>query len=36
MRWGAGNEERMHSLAGNLLLKRISTPEDITEAILFQ
>ena len=35
-RWWAGNEERMHGLAGNLPLKRISTPEDITEAILFQ
>jgi len=35
-RWWAGNEERMHGLAGNLPLKRISTPEDIAEAILFQ
>ncbi len=34
--WWAGIEERMHSLAGNLPLKRISTPEDIAEAILFQ
>lgn len=35
-RWWARNEERMHGLAGNLPLKRISTPEDIAEAILFQ
>lgn len=35
-RWWAGNEERMHGLAGNLPLKKISTPEDIAEAILFQ
>lgn len=35
-RWWAGNEERMHDLAGNLPLKRISSPEDIAEAILFQ
>ena len=35
-RWWAGNEERMHGLAGNPPLKRISTPEDIAEAILFQ
>ena len=34
--WWAGIEERMHSLAGNLPLKRISTPEDIAEAIPFQ
>ncbi len=35
-RWWAGNEERMHGLAGNLFLERISTPEDIAGAILFQ
>lgn len=35
-RWWAGNEERMHSLAGNLPLERIFTPEDSAEAILFQ
>ena len=35
-RWSAGNEERMHGLAGNLPLERISTPEDIADAILFQ
>lgn len=35
-RWWAGNEERMDGLAGNLPLKKISTPEDIAEAILFQ
>lgn len=34
--WWAGIEERMHGLSGNLPLKRISTPEDIAEAILFQ
>jgi len=34
--WWAGIEERMHGLASNLPLKRISTPEDIAEAILFQ
>lgn len=36
MRWWAGNEERMDGLASNLPLKKISTPEDIAEAILFQ
>lgn len=35
-RWWAGNEERMHGLAGNLPLERISTPEDIAVAILFR
>ena len=35
-RWWAGNEERMHDLAGNLPLERISTSEDIADAILFQ
>ncbi|MGM0923577.1 MAG: SDR family NAD(P)-dependent oxidoreductase [Bacillota bacterium] len=35
-RWWSGNEEKMYQLAGNLPLKRISTPEDIAEAILFQ
>lgn len=35
-RWWAGNEERMHGLSGNLPLERISTPENIAEAILFQ
>lgn len=35
-RWWAGNEERMDGLASNLPLKKISTPEDIAEAILFQ
>ncbi len=35
-RWWAGNEKRMHGLAGDLPLERISTPEDIADAILFQ
>ena len=35
-RWWAGNEERMHGLAGQLPLKRISTLEDITDTFLFQ
>ncbi|WP_459500640.1 SDR family NAD(P)-dependent oxidoreductase [Bacillus sp. C1] len=35
-RWWAGNEEKMYQLAGHLPLQRISTPDDIAEAILFQ
>lgn len=35
-RWWAGNEDKMYQLAGNLPLQRISTPDDIAEAILFQ
>ncbi|MGE7946226.1 SDR family NAD(P)-dependent oxidoreductase [Lysinibacillus sp. NPDC093688] len=35
-RWWSGNEDKMVQLAGNLPLKRISTPDDIAEAILFQ
>lgn len=35
-KWWSGNEEKMYQLAGNLPLKRISTPDDIAEAILFQ
>lgn len=35
-RWWSGNEDKMYQLAGNLPLKRISTPDDIAEAILFQ
>ncbi|WP_081957362.1 SDR family oxidoreductase [Paenibacillus sp. FSL R7-0273] len=35
-RWWSGNEERMHQLAGNLPLRRISTPEDIAGAVIFQ
>ncbi|MEZ2719704.1 SDR family NAD(P)-dependent oxidoreductase [Niallia circulans] len=35
-RWWAGNEEKMYQLAGKLPLQRISTPEDIAEAIVFQ
>jgi len=34
-RWWRGNEERMKALAGNILLKRISTPEDIAETICY-
>ncbi|MCO7125429.1 SDR family oxidoreductase [Sporolactobacillus shoreicorticis] len=32
-RWWKGNEEKMKAMAGRILLKRISTPEDIAEAI---
>lgn len=35
-RWWSGNEDKMYQLAGNLPLKRISTPDDMAEAILFQ
>lgn len=35
-RWWSGNEEKMYQLAGNLPLKRISTPDDIADGILFQ
>lgn len=35
-RWWSGHEEKMYQLVGNLPLKRISTPDDIAEAILFQ
>ncbi|WP_065409517.1 SDR family NAD(P)-dependent oxidoreductase [Pseudobacillus wudalianchiensis] len=35
-KWWNGNEEKMYHLAGNLPLKRISTPEDIAESIVFQ
>lgn len=34
-RWWKGNEEKMKTLAGNILLKRISTPEDIAETICY-
>lgn len=34
-RWWKGNEEKMEALAGNILLKRISTPEDIAETICY-
>ncbi|WP_190324677.1 SDR family NAD(P)-dependent oxidoreductase [Bacillus atrophaeus] len=34
-RWWEGNEEKMHALAGNILMKRISTPEDIAETICY-
>ncbi|WJE53723.1 SDR family oxidoreductase [Bacillus cereus] len=34
--WWAGNEDKMYQLAGNLPLQRISTPDDIAKAILFQ
>ena len=33
-RWWDGNEEKMRSLAGNLPLQRISTPEDIAGTVL--
>jgi 3-oxoacyl-[acyl-carrier protein] reductase len=32
-RWWKGREERMNALAPNLLLQRISTPEDIAHLI---
>ncbi|MEC2074620.1 SDR family NAD(P)-dependent oxidoreductase [Metabacillus fastidiosus] len=35
-RWWSGNQEKMYQLAGSLPLKRISTPDDIADAILFQ
>jgi len=35
-RWWSGNEDKMYQLAGTLPLRRISTPDDIAEAILFQ
>ncbi|MDP4086791.1 MAG: SDR family oxidoreductase [Bacillota bacterium] len=35
-RWWDGNEDRMTQLAGSLPLKRISTPDEIAESILFQ
>ena len=35
-RWWSGNEDKMYQLAGNLPLQRISSPEDIADAILFQ
>ncbi|MCP1125930.1 glucose 1-dehydrogenase [Bacillus sp. 3103sda1] len=35
-RWWADNEEKMYQLAGNIPLKRISTPDEIAEAIIFQ
>ncbi|AXI27875.1 3-ketoacyl-ACP reductase [Priestia megaterium] len=34
-RWWKGNEEKMKDLAGNILLKRISTPDDIAETICY-
>ncbi|MBY0003962.1 SDR family oxidoreductase [Priestia aryabhattai] len=35
-RWWSGNKDKMYQLAGNLPLQRISSPEDIADAILFQ
>lgn len=35
-RWWSGSEDKMYQLAGNLPLQRISSPEDIADAILFQ
>ena len=32
-RWWAGREEQMERLSTNLLLQRISTPEDIAQTI---
>lgn len=34
-RWWKGNEEKMEALAGNILLKRISTSEDVAETICY-
>ncbi len=34
-RWWAGREEQMERLSTNLLLQRISTPEDIAQMICF-
>lgn len=33
-RWWAGHEDKMHQLAGNLPLERISTPDDIAETVM--
>ncbi|WP_141433140.1 SDR family NAD(P)-dependent oxidoreductase [Bacillus sp. 03113] len=35
-RWWADHQEKMYQLAGNVPLKRISTPDEIAEAIVFQ
>ncbi|OEH92357.1 SDR family NAD(P)-dependent oxidoreductase [Bacillus solimangrovi] len=35
-RWWSNNEDKMYQLAGNLPLERISTADEIAEAILFQ
>ncbi|MGG3623278.1 glucose 1-dehydrogenase [Bacillus gobiensis] len=35
-RWWADNREKMYQLAGDLPLNRVSTPDDIAEAVLFQ
>ncbi len=34
-RWWKGSEDKMKTLAGNILLKRISTPQDIAETICY-
>lgn len=34
-RWWEGNEAKMKALAGNIQLKRVSTPEDIAETICY-
>lgn len=34
-RWWKGNEEKMKALAENILLKRISTPQDIAETVCY-
>lgn len=33
-RWWRGHEAKMHALAGNVALNRVSTPEDIAETVL--
>ncbi len=33
-RWWEGNEAKMHALAGDVALKRVSTPEDIAGTVL--
>lgn len=33
-RWWAGNEDKMHKLAGQVALNRVASPEDIAEVVL--
>ncbi|KYG29800.1 SDR family NAD(P)-dependent oxidoreductase [Priestia endophytica] len=35
-RWWSGHKDKMYELAGNLPLQRISSPNDIADAVLFQ
>lgn len=35
-RWWSSHKDKMYELAGNLPLQRISSPEDIADAVLFQ